>query len=74
MLGARADADTAAAYLRAFPSVARFGTVVRLLSRAEKARVRGVWRTLGVGAAEENGGAPEGLPPQLEEVWGAVYR
>ena len=39
-----------APYMRAFSSVARFGTVVRFLSRAEKTRVREVWGTLGIGA------------------------
>ncbi|KAJ6541939.1 hypothetical protein B0H19DRAFT_1175283 [Mycena capillaripes] len=67
-----ADVGTVAAYMRAFPGVARFGTVVRFLSRAEKARVRAVWGELGVGVVEGDG---MGLPPsQLEEAWGAVYR
>ncbi|KAJ7150285.1 hypothetical protein C8R46DRAFT_500390 [Mycena filopes] len=76
-LGAEADADAARAYMCAFPTVARFGTVVRFLSRAEKARVRAVWAKLGVGAGvgteTETEGAEAGVPPQLEEVWGAVY-
>ncbi|KAJ7665318.1 hypothetical protein DFH06DRAFT_1323710 [Mycena polygramma] len=66
-----ADAGTVAAYMRAFPGVARFGTVVRFLSRAEKARVRGLWGALGVGAGTGGGGV---LPPELDEAWGAVYR
>ncbi|KAJ7651469.1 hypothetical protein DFH06DRAFT_1094467 [Mycena polygramma] len=66
-----AEAGTVAAYMRAFPGVARFGTVVRFLSRAEKARVRGLWGALGVGAGTGGGGV---LPPELDEVWGAVYR
>ncbi|KAJ7086604.1 hypothetical protein C8R43DRAFT_311567 [Mycena crocata] len=65
-----ADVNTITAYLRAFAGVPRFGTVVRFLSRAEKARVRGVWGALGVGDGEGSAG----LPSQLEEVWGAVYR
>lgn len=54
---------TAAAYLHAFARVPRFATVVRFLSRAERARVREVWGALGVGGAE-----------QLGEGWGAVFR
>ncbi|KAF7337642.1 hypothetical protein MSAN_02237500 [Mycena sanguinolenta] len=65
-----ADRELVAGYMHAFGSVARFGTVARLLSRAEKARVRGVWGVLGVGAE----GSEAGLPPQLEEVWAPVYR
>ncbi|KAJ7687450.1 hypothetical protein B0H17DRAFT_1070256 [Mycena rosella] len=62
--GTGADTETAAAYMHTFPRVPRFGTVVRFLSAAEKARVRAVWGALGVDA----GGAG------LEDVWGAVYR
>ncbi|KAF8204337.1 hypothetical protein K438DRAFT_2014989 [Mycena galopus ATCC 62051] len=70
-LGARAgtDGDLVAAYMRAFSGVPRFGTVVRLLSRGEKARVREAWGALGV-----EGNSDGGLPPQLEEVWAPVYR
>ncbi|KAJ6486194.1 hypothetical protein C8R47DRAFT_1278683 [Mycena vitilis] len=67
-----AEASTVAAYVRAFPSVPRFGTVVRFLSRTEKARVRGLWSALGVGAGTRDGDGV--LPPELDEVWGAVYR
>ncbi|KAJ6520282.1 hypothetical protein C8R45DRAFT_954627 [Mycena sanguinolenta] len=72
VLGTRtgSDGEIVAGYMRAFAGVARFGTVVRLLSRAEKARVRAVWGALGVGAE----GSEAGLPPQLEEVWAPVYR
>ncbi|KAJ7016835.1 hypothetical protein C8F04DRAFT_1159197 [Mycena alexandri] len=74
-----ADKDTVVAYMCAFPAVPRFGTVVRFLSRPEKARVRAMWGALGVGSgsgvgAEGTEGGGGGLPPQLEEVWGAVYR
>jgi hypothetical protein len=62
------NTDAVTAYMRAFPGVARFGTVVRFLSRTEKARVRAVWGALGV----EGGDGV--LPPQLEEVWAPVYR
>ncbi|KAJ6601386.1 hypothetical protein DFH09DRAFT_1355547 [Mycena vulgaris] len=60
--GVGVDTAAAEAYLRAFARVPRFGTVVRFLSRAEKARVRAVWGALGVDGAG------------LGEVWGPVFR
>ncbi|KAJ7733560.1 hypothetical protein DFH07DRAFT_967957 [Mycena maculata] len=66
-------------YMHAFARVPRFGTVVRFLSRAERARVRAVWGALGVSSGgtergEGQGGEVCGRPAQLEEVWGAVWR
>ncbi|KAJ7201254.1 hypothetical protein GGX14DRAFT_655950 [Mycena pura] len=64
-----AGLDAVGAYMRAFPGVPRFGTVLRFLSAAERACVRGVWSTLGI--RHPDGGR---CPAQLEEAWGAAYR
>ncbi|KAJ7269276.1 hypothetical protein B0H12DRAFT_1094983 [Mycena haematopus] len=69
-LGAHISAGTDAgrerveAYMRAFSGVPRFGTVVRLLSRAEKARVREVCGVFGRAEGEGSDG----------EVWAPVWR
>ncbi|KAJ7292865.1 hypothetical protein C8J57DRAFT_1043313 [Mycena rebaudengoi] len=50
------------AYMQSFPRVARFATVLRFLSRAERGIVRGVWGALGVHGGEGADG-----------VWGVVW-
>ncbi|KAJ7103106.1 hypothetical protein B0H15DRAFT_1016937 [Mycena belliarum] len=70
---ARADKEAkeaAAAYLHAFARVPRFATVVRLLSTAERARVRGVWGVLGVGVVRADGA--EGV--EGAGAWAPVFR
>jgi RNA polymerase II-associated protein 3 len=46
--GDRVTADAVRAYLTGFETVPRFGTVLLFLSEQEKARVREIWKLLGV--------------------------
>ncbi|KAK7063833.1 hypothetical protein R3P38DRAFT_2593656 [Favolaschia claudopus] len=65
---ASTDVVDGKAYMHAFANVPRFGTVLRFLSRAEKARVRELWSSL-LG----EGGEGQGRPVQLDKIWDAVY-
>ncbi|CAK5280696.1 unnamed protein product [Mycena citricolor] len=63
------DQDVAKAYLHQLEQVPRFGTVARFLSAKERARIRDIWSSLGVGEKDQTR-----RPAELAEVWDFVYR